>query len=146
MQTTLKEMKGSEEPLLKEGAQLRRSARIPAPPITPISSNPPMSPRQSSSRKKATGSSSYEKLTMIQRSKLDWSALNHYVYRSVDYSLISRFILRHYWDYVIRLFPIWMAPNLITLLGFACIVMNFLITLYAIPDLIQVTSGWVYIM
>ena len=44
-------------------------------------------------------------------------ALRHYKYCSVDKSWLSRYILRHYWNFAVRFVPIWVAPNLITLLG-----------------------------
>jgi ethanolaminephosphotransferase len=35
--------------------------------------------------------------------------LKFYKYAAVDRSLISNYILRHYWNAAVNLFPMWMA-------------------------------------
>jgi hypothetical protein len=78
--------------------------------------------------------------------KWDMSILEKYTYRSIDHSLISRYILRYYWDYVASLFPVWVAPNLITLLGFSFVILNFCLVLYWIPDLARPAPSWIYMV
>ncbi|KAJ3372191.1 hypothetical protein HDU91_004126 [Kappamyces sp. JEL0680] len=71
--------------------------------------------------------------------------LAKYKYSAVDKSPISKYILQPYWSWAATLFPIWMAPNLITLLGFLFVLANFLLLLHYTPDLSTPAPGWVYI-
>lgn len=59
-----------------------------------------------------------------------------YSYKSVDLSPISRYILRPYWEWVtVNLIPLWMAPNLITLIGTLFIFASFISAVYFSPEL-----------
>ncbi|KAI8055282.1 CDP-alcohol phosphatidyltransferase-domain-containing protein [Syncephalis plumigaleata] len=62
----------------------------------------------------------------------------------VDKSLVSKYILQPYWTRLVELFPLWMAPNLITLLGFGCVVINMLLVLAYDRDLSGQCPNWVY--
>ena len=42
-----------------------------------------------------------------------------YKYQSVDKSPLSFYVLNPYWNWATTLFPLWVAPNLITLAGLA---------------------------
>ncbi|PGG99450.1 hypothetical protein AJ79_08524 [Helicocarpus griseus UAMH5409] len=78
---------------------------------------------------------------------LSEEALSHlktYKYSSVDKSFVSRYILRHYWNAFVELLPLWLAPNMVTLIGFMFIVGNLILLEIAIPDLVGPTSQWVY--
>jgi ethanolaminephosphotransferase len=71
--------------------------------------------------------------------------LKEYKYSGVDRSLISRYVLKPYWwSQVIKLFPLSMAPNAITLSGFAFVVLNVFTMLYYNPTLDQDCPPWVY--
>lgn len=71
--------------------------------------------------------------------------LKQYKYSAVDRSLTSKYILKpFYTNVVIKCFPMWMAPNLITLSGFMFIVVNFLTLLWYNPTLDQDCPPWVY--
>jgi ethanolaminephosphotransferase len=71
--------------------------------------------------------------------------LRNYKYSSVDRSLTSKYILKpFYTNFVIHLFPMSMAPNLITLTGFSFVVINFLTLLWYNPTLDQDCPPWVY--
>jgi ethanolaminephosphotransferase len=71
--------------------------------------------------------------------------LKLYKYNSVDHSLTSKYILKpFYTNVVIKCFPMWMAPNLITLSGFMFIVANFFTLLWYTPTLDQDCPSWVY--
>jgi ethanolaminephosphotransferase len=35
--------------------------------------------------------------------------LRYYKYQAVDKSPVSKYVLRHYWDWAIKLFPMWIA-------------------------------------
>ncbi|KAK3489185.1 CDP-alcohol phosphatidyltransferase-domain-containing protein [Neurospora hispaniola] len=71
--------------------------------------------------------------------------LREYKYSAVDHSLTSKYILKpFYTNVVIKLFPMSMAPNLITLTGFMFVVGNFLTLLWYNPTLDQDCPPWVY--
>ncbi|KAI1391920.1 Choline/ethanolaminephosphotransferase [Hypoxylon trugodes] len=71
--------------------------------------------------------------------------LKLYKYSGVDHSLTSKYILKpFYTNVVIKCFPMWMAPNLITLTGFMFIVANFFTLLWYNPTLDQDCPPWVY--
>lgn len=71
--------------------------------------------------------------------------LKLYKYSGVDHSLVSKYILKpFYTHFVIKCFPMWMAPNLITLSGFGFVVVNLLTLLWYSPTLDQDCPPWVY--
>ncbi|ORZ32205.1 CDP-alcohol phosphatidyltransferase-domain-containing protein [Catenaria anguillulae PL171] len=61
--------------------------------------------------------------------------LRKYKYAGADHSLVSKYILGPYWNHIINYVPLWMAPNLVTLIGFFFIVFNVILTLIFSPDL-----------
>ncbi|KAM3458238.1 hypothetical protein NHJ6243_007460 [Beauveria neobassiana] len=82
-------------------------------------------------------------MVYIRHSELP--ALREYKYSSVDRSLVSKYILKpFYTNFVIHLFPMTMAPNMITLTGFVFVVVNFLTLLWYNPTLDQDCPPWVY--
>ncbi|KAL1979803.1 hypothetical protein VTN96DRAFT_5188 [Rasamsonia emersonii] len=70
--------------------------------------------------------------------------LKSYKYSSVDKSFISRYILKHYWNAVVELLPLWLAPNMVTLLGFFFIVVNVVLVEIFMPDLVGPGPSWLY--
>ncbi|KIX02247.1 uncharacterized protein Z518_08186 [Rhinocladiella mackenziei CBS 650.93] len=89
--------------------------------------------------------------------------LKTYKYQSVDKSFVSNYILRHYvglpgflsgpgrnqltfsqWNAAVKLLPMWLAPNMVTLLGFFCILINILFLQIFIPDLVGPGPTWLY--
>lgn len=71
--------------------------------------------------------------------------LKEYKYAAVDHSLTSKYILKPFYTHVvIKLFPMSMAPNLITLTGFMFVVANFITMLWYNPTLDQDCPSWVY--
>ncbi|KAH7037497.1 CDP-alcohol phosphatidyltransferase [Microdochium trichocladiopsis] len=71
--------------------------------------------------------------------------LKLYKYSSVDRSLTSKYILKPFYTHVvIKCFPMWMAPNAITLSGFSFVVANLLTLLWYNPTLDQDCPPWVY--
>lgn len=67
------------------------------------------------------------------------------LYTGVDHSLVSRYLLKPYWwSQVIKVFPLSMAPNAITLSGFGFVIANILTMLYYSPSLDQDCPPWVY--
>ncbi|KAJ5899891.1 hypothetical protein N7495_004635 [Penicillium taxi] len=70
--------------------------------------------------------------------------LKSYKYSSVDKSYISNYILKHYWNAFVELLPMWMAPNMVTLLGFVFIVVNVFFIEVFMPDMIGPGPSWLY--
>ncbi|KAI9222539.1 CDP-alcohol phosphatidyltransferase-domain-containing protein [Blastocladiella britannica] len=70
--------------------------------------------------------------------------LHKYTYAGADHSLVSKYILQPYWNWLITLVPMWMAPNLVTLIGFGFIVANLCLTLWFSPDLTEPLPRWCY--
>ncbi|KCV71128.1 hypothetical protein H696_02079 [Fonticula alba] len=71
--------------------------------------------------------------------------LDSYKYGAVDKSPVTKYVMKPYWDWAATLFPMWMAPNLITLLGFSAIIVSLLLTFLLFPDLEENSAfQWVY--
>ncbi|EYE96009.1 sn-1,2-diacylglycerol cholinephosphotransferase [Aspergillus ruber CBS 135680] len=70
--------------------------------------------------------------------------LKSYKYSSVDKSFISRYVLKHYWNAFVEVLPLWLAPNMVTLLGFFFIIGNVLLIEIYMPDLVGPGPSWVY--
>ncbi|PLW16745.1 hypothetical protein PCANC_12306 [Puccinia coronata f. sp. avenae] len=70
--------------------------------------------------------------------------LKNYQYRSVDHSPTTKYVLRHWWEYVAGWMPPWLAPNMITLIGLMFIVVNVITVVIYIPDLKTDAPSWVY--
>jgi len=51
----------------------------------------------------------------------------HYKYNSKDTNPLSVYVLHPFWDRIVLLCPRWIAPNLLTLVGFACCVTSYLL-------------------
>ncbi|KAI9149682.1 hypothetical protein H9P43_009859 [Blastocladiella emersonii ATCC 22665] len=70
--------------------------------------------------------------------------LRLYKYSAVDKSPVSKYILQPYWNWAVTLFPMWMAPNMITLVGFGFVWINLLFILLFMPDLAGPGPAWLY--
>ncbi|OAA80982.1 sn-1,2-diacylglycerol cholinephosphotransferase [Akanthomyces lecanii RCEF 1005] len=70
--------------------------------------------------------------------------LKSYKYSSVDKSPVSKYILGPWWNFFVTLLPLWMAPNMVTLVGFFFILANVALLIVYIPDLIGPGPSWVY--
>ncbi|MCJ1262621.1 hypothetical protein MMC22_002491 [Lobaria immixta] len=82
---------------------------------------------------------------MVYIRQKNLAGLHPYKYAGVDHSLVSRYILKPFYNnVVIKCFPMSMAPNAITLSGFSFVVVNFLTLLWYNPTLDQDMPPWVY--
>eukprot|EP00033_Pygsuia_biforma_P005736 GCRY01006342.1.p1 GENE.GCRY01006342.1~~GCRY01006342.1.p1 ORF type:complete len:387 (+),score=41.51 GCRY01006342.1:113-1273(+) len=70
--------------------------------------------------------------------------LYSYKYSGSDGSLLSKYVFQHYWNAVVRLMPLWLAPNLITLIGFLAVVISHLVLYCYVPTLSGAAPSWVY--
>ena len=71
--------------------------------------------------------------------------LKSYRYSGIDRSLISRYILTPYWNACVKLFPMWMAPNLITFIGFLLMLSTLVVLVLHDPHLSNMAPSWTYI-
>lgn len=70
--------------------------------------------------------------------------LKEYRYQSEDRSLTTKYILKPFWIKFERIFPLWMAPNMVTLLGLMFIVVSDFLIFYWDPYYDTVSPRWVY--
>lgn len=72
--------------------------------------------------------------------------LKRYKYASSDSSILSRFVLQHYWNFVVGLVPMTIAPNMITLTGLAVGMSSNLLQLYYFffNDAVYPAWSWYY--
>ncbi|KAL4821051.1 CDP-alcohol phosphatidyltransferase-domain-containing protein [Aspergillus spinulosporus] len=82
---------------------------------------------------------------MVYIRQHELSNLKNYRYAGVDHSLISRYVLKPFYNnFVIKFFPMNMAPNAITLTGLFFVLINLFTVLYYNPNLDQDCPPWVY--
>uniref|UniRef100_A0A8C4LYC2 Selenoprotein I n=1 Tax=Equus asinus asinus TaxID=83772 RepID=A0A8C4LYC2_EQUAS len=62
------------------------------------------------------------------------AGFDKYKYSAVDTNPLSLYIMHPFWNTVVKVFPTWLAPNLITFSGFLLVVFNFLFMAYFDPD------------
>lgn len=70
--------------------------------------------------------------------------LRSYKYSSVDKSPVSKYILGPWWNAFVNILPLWLAPNMVTLLGFFFILGNIGLLAIVMPDLIGPGPSWLY--
>ncbi|KAM6513896.1 hypothetical protein FALCPG4_015093 [Fusarium falciforme] len=70
--------------------------------------------------------------------------LKLYKYSSVDLSPVSKYVLGPFWNASVSLLPIWIAPNMVTLLGFCFILANVALCEIYMPDLVGPGPSWIY--
>lgn len=62
-----------------------------------------------------------------------------------SYTIIDN-VLNHYWTWAVRFLPMWMAPNLVTMLGTVIMISTTLVQLYFAPRLEEPCPTWVYLL
>ncbi|XP_064605511.1 ethanolaminephosphotransferase 1-like [Liolophura sinensis] len=56
-----------------------------------------------------------------------------YKYSAIDTSPVSNYITHPFWNWVVEFVPRWIAPNVLTLMGFLLLLVNFSLTTYYDP-------------
>lgn len=74
----------------------------------------------------------------------DLTNLDGYKYSGVDHSIMARLVLQRYWTWLVQFLPLWLAPNMVTLLGLVAVLFNLATLLYYSPDLAAACPSWVY--
>lgn len=70
--------------------------------------------------------------------------LAHYSYSGVDNSFCGKLFLKHWWNYCVEFTPLWLAPNIITLVGLLCNILMYLIIYFYCPTLTEAAPRWCY--
>lgn len=59
------------------------------------------------------------------------TGLDAYKYSCVDTSPISKYLMQPFWTFIVNIYPRWLAPNLITFVGFMCLILqSFMFSIY----------------
>uniref|UniRef100_A0ABI7XKG5 Selenoprotein I n=1 Tax=Felis catus TaxID=9685 RepID=A0ABI7XKG5_FELCA len=80
------------------------------------------------------------------------AGFDKYKYSAVDTNPLSLYVMHPFWNTIVKVFPTWLAPNLITFSGFLLVVFNFLLMAYFDPDFYASAPGhkhvpdWVWIV
>lgn len=83
---------------------------------------------------------------MFYQSDLDdLENLRAYKYQSEDHSLLAKFLLRHYWNWVIKFVPSSVAPNLLTAIGGLSMVCSAALTMSLDPLLCSSKTKLLYL-
>ncbi|KHN75245.1 Ethanolaminephosphotransferase 1, partial [Toxocara canis] len=60
---------------------------------------------------------------------------DNYKYSSVDTSPLSNYISHPFWNWVVKFYPLWIAPNVLTLAGFLLVMFGFFFVSFLDYDL-----------
>lgn len=71
-------------------------------------------------------------------------ALHRHKYSGVDNSYVAKYILQPFWTRFVNVFPLWMPPNMITLMGFMMLVLSALLSYIYSPHLNSVPPRWLH--
>ena len=71
--------------------------------------------------------------------------LNDYKYKSVGNTLLD-YVLQPYWNWLVLQMPLWLAPNLITFIGFVINLVFGIILIIYNPDLLSDAPGWPFFL
>eukprot|EP01132_Coremiostelium_polycephalum_P000550 gene550-694_t len=78
-------------------------------------------------------------------SKRAQSNIKNYKYNGCDHSIIANHLMQPFWRYSVEYLPMWLAPNLITLIGFIFILASYITTSLYIPTISGEAPSWVYL-
>lgn len=70
--------------------------------------------------------------------------LAHYKYSGSDLSFLYNLVLTHYFDWLVLRMPLWIAPNMLTLIGVMFNYVFYFLLGYYTPHLTGVAPAWVY--
>ena len=86
-----------------------------------------------------------ENLQILERRQILHLPLHPEALRTASsYTRSQRDLTCAQWNGFVELLPLWLAPNLVTLLGFFFILGNIVLLELHIPDLVGPAPSWVY--
>ncbi|CAL0308030.1 unnamed protein product [Lupinus luteus] len=71
------------------------------------------------------------------------AALHRYKYSGIDHSYLAKYVLQPFWTRFVKIFPLWMPPNMITLTGFMFLLVSALLGYIYSPQLDSAPPRWV---
>ncbi|KAK1409700.1 hypothetical protein QVD17_36229 [Tagetes erecta] len=71
-------------------------------------------------------------------------ALHNYKYSGVDHSYVAKYVLQPFWTRFVKVFPLWMPPNMITLTGFMFLLLSAVLGYIYSPHLDSPPPRWVH--
>ncbi|XP_023638197.1 choline/ethanolaminephosphotransferase 2 [Capsella rubella] len=72
------------------------------------------------------------------------AALKKHKYSGVDHSYLAKYVLQPFWNRFVKIFPLWMPPNMITLMGFMFLLTSALLGYIYSPKLDSPPPRWVH--
>lgn len=69
------------------------------------------------------------------------NGFDSYKYSSIDTSPISIYVTHPFWEWCVKYCPLWLAPNLMTFVGFLLLVANFFLLTFYDPDFLASSGG-----
>lgn len=69
-------------------------------------------------------------------------AARHYKYNGTDDSIFCKLFWRRWWNYLIEFFPLWVAPNLMTFVGFLFEIVSFVMSFILTDGLKKELPSW----
>ncbi|CAD6186796.1 unnamed protein product [Caenorhabditis auriculariae] len=72
--------------------------------------------------------------------------LDDHVYSASDTSWLNNLFMKDFWEFVVKFYPLWLAPNLITLIGLIVNLFTVLILSYYCPTATETAPSWVYLL
>lgn len=73
------------------------------------------------------------------------ATLHKYKYSGVDNSLLAKYVLQPFWAKFVTFFPLWMPPNMITLMGFMMLMLSAFLGYIYSPHLDTAPPRWVHL-
>lgn len=67
---------------------------------------------------------------MVYINKKITDGFSKYKYSCIDTSPLAKYVMHPFWDSVVGFLPLWLAPNLMTFIGFIMLVINFMVLTY----------------
>ena len=74
------------------------------------------------------------------------AALHRHKYSGVDHSYLAKYVLQPFWNRFVKIFPLWMPPNMITLTGFMFLIISALLGYVYSPQLDSPPPRWVHLV
>uniref|UniRef100_A0A7R9VBS8 CDP-alcohol phosphatidyltransferase n=1 Tax=Chlamydomonas euryale TaxID=1486919 RepID=A0A7R9VBS8_9CHLO len=73
------------------------------------------------------------------------NGLKHYQYKSGGYTVLDD-LHNPVWNWAVEQLPMWLAPNLITLIASGCVAAAYALNTLYLPDFTGEAPGWVYLL
>lgn len=86
----------------------------------------------------------YRSDSEIKRAQL--IRLGEHKYSAVDTSWLDDLCMKRFWDGVVQLYPMWLAPNLITLIGLVINLLTVLVLSHFCFSATETAPSWAYLL